>query len=1085
MTDRYSGAGKLRNLASFLIAFALVTFTFPAGAQSPPTNPPYSPAGRPARPAQPAPPDSSLATHTYTQAPAPTSYVVQPLSGIAPYFFPGTDYSSYFPSPLMWSYFGLSEVMTDPNDCTKFNWQIFDEALDEAAVWGRQVAFRFYLEYPGGTGSHPGNATPQCLINQGVTMQTNPFWGSVHPVWDDPRTIQTLQNFINAFAARYDTSGPNGGADPRIAYMTAGLIGLWGEWHECPYDGVASTPNMMASAASVQQIVNTLQQAIHNIQVEIRYAYLGGVAADQAIGLHDDSWDYRETNNGALCGDTLPQTLGGCPYAFLQYELDYGLENRWIHQSIGGEARPEIQGSIYSSWPNGSGQVDNPKAATELSHVTWMINQTGAQGGYSPTDPNIIAGVGAMGYKLYVPQANFNTSVGTNFNVGVTIENLGIAPFYYPWTVVLALRDGSGNVVKTWNTSWDLRTVQPLTIRAFPDWNVGADPAYISYGWPMNFETSLNASGVAAGNYSLAMRVVNPLETVTQAILESRGPSEGMQSYIPQQNYRPPSPFHFWNTNFSGGWLNLGNITLAGNCSGDCLAPTAPTLTSTGSTATSVSLSWSGSTDNVGVTGYYVFRGSTQIANVTGTSYTDTALTPSTQYSYSVKAFDAAGNISTASNPVTVTTAAASGPPAPTLSASNITTTSVVLSWSAVTDSAGVADYTVYSGSTQIATVNGTTYTVSGLAPSTTYAFSVRAVDGSGLVSPQSNVVSVTTASSSNTVSVEGESSGNVLTGGAVVQSCSACSGGSAVGYIGNNSGTLTVNVNVAAPGSYNVSIAYVNGDSSARTAQVTVNSGTAQTISFPPTGSWNAPNNLTLSSPVALNAGSNSIVFSNSSAWAPDIDKITLAVSGSSAGDTSPPTPPTLTVGTVTASSVALSWSGATDNVGVTGYDVLRGATQIANVIGTSFTDTGLASATQYSYSVKAYDAAGNLSAASNAVSVTTPSGSSGSSCHISYSIQSSWSTGFNAAINITNTGSTPINGWTLTWTWAGNQALTQVNGASYSQSGQSVTLTSLGWDSSIAAGATLSGDVSIAASYSGANTNPSSFSLNGTPCQ
>ena len=135
----------------------------------------------------------------------------------------------------------------------------------------------------------------------------------------------------------------------------------------------------------------------------------------------------------------------------------------------------------------------------------------------------------------------------------------------------------------------------------------------------------------------------------------------------------------------------------------------------------------------------------------------------------------------------------------------------------------------------------------------------------------------------------------------------------------------------------------------------------------------------------------------------------------------------------------------------------------------------------------MEAYDAAGNVSPASNTVSVTTSSGSTGGggSCHISYSIQSSWGTGFDAAINITNSGSTPINTWTLTWTWAGNQSLTQVNGATDSQNGQSVSLTALSWDGSIAAGATLSGDVSIVASFSGVNSNPSVFYLNGTQCQ
>ena len=268
-----------------------MTFTTVVSAQSPPTSPPYNPAGPPARPAQSAPPASGLATHTYTQAPTPSSYVIQPLSGIAPYFFSGDRLFQLLPQPIDVELLRAERSHDrDPNDCTKFDWTIFDEALDESAVWGRQMVFRFYLEYPGGTGSHPANATPQCLINQGVTMQTNPYWGSVHPVWDDPpHDSNSLENFINAFAARYDTAGPNGGPDPRIAYMTAGLIGLWGEWHEWPYDGEVDSPNMMASASTVQQIVSTYSQAFHNIQVEIRYAYLAGVAADPAIGLHDET----------------------------------------------------------------------------------------------------------------------------------------------------------------------------------------------------------------------------------------------------------------------------------------------------------------------------------------------------------------------------------------------------------------------------------------------------------------------------------------------------------------------------------------------------------------------------------------------------------------------------------------------------------------------------------------------------------------------------------------------------------------------------------------------------------------------------
>jgi bacillolysin len=94
--------------------------------------------------------------------------------------------------------------------------------------------------------------------------------------------------------------------------------------------------------------------------------------------------------------------------------------------------------------------------------------------------------------------------------------------------------------------------------------------------------------------------------------------------------------------------------------SADTTAPTAPTsLTASGTTATSTNLSWTASTDNIGVTGYDVFRGTTLIGSTTtATTFAATGLTASTAYTFSVKAKDAAGNISASSNVVNVTTSA-------------------------------------------------------------------------------------------------------------------------------------------------------------------------------------------------------------------------------------------------------------------------------------------------------------------------------------------------------------------------------------------------------------------------------------------
>jgi hypothetical protein len=110
--------------------------------------------------------------------------------------------------------------------------------------------------------------------------------------------------------------------------------------------------------------------------------------------------------------------------------------------------------------------------------------------------------------------------------------------------------------------------------------------------------------------------------------------------------------------------------------------------------------------------------------------------------------------------------------------------------------------------------------------------------------------------------------------------------------------------------------------------------------------------------------------------------DDISLDGPGGGGGsDTQAPTAPTgLTSTGKTSSSVSLAWGAASDNTGVTGYDIYSGGSnKLLTVSGTSATVSGLAASTAYSFTVKAHDAAGNSSAASNAVSVTTNAGSGG----------------------------------------------------------------------------------------------------------
>jgi len=198
----------------------------------------------------------------------------------------------------------------------------------------------------------------------------------------------------------------------------------------------------------------------------------------------------------------------------------------------------------------------------------------------------------------------------------------------------------------------------------------------------------------------------------------------------------------------------------------DTQAPSVPgNLTAPSTTSSSISLAWSASTDNVGVTGYQVLRAPgasggtfTQIATSASTSFSDSGLAASTTFRYQVRATDAAGNVSAASSPVTATTqAGGGGDTQPPSAPSNLTTTatsasSISLAWTGSTDNVGVTGYQILrapgaSGGAfaQVGTSTTSTFVNSALAANTTFRYQVRAIDAAANASAVSNTVTATT----------------------------------------------------------------------------------------------------------------------------------------------------------------------------------------------------------------------------------------------------------------------------------------------------------------------------------------------------
>jgi len=184
----------------------------------------------------------------------------------------------------------------------------------------------------------------------------------------------------------------------------------------------------------------------------------------------------------------------------------------------------------------------------------------------------------------------------------------------------------------------------------------------------------------------------------------------------------------------------------------DTSAPTVPgTVRATGASSTTVGITWDASSDNVGVTGYQIYRDGVKIATVTGTSWTDTGLTSGTAYVYKMKAVDAAGNISASSNNDTGTTLSADGKPTTpaNLVASKQSNRTVKLTWSdRSTNESGFDVYTSTNGSTwtklgTVATKSGSgstvSYTTGSFSAGTRY-FRVSAYNSTGESAPTSSV---------------------------------------------------------------------------------------------------------------------------------------------------------------------------------------------------------------------------------------------------------------------------------------------------------------------------------------------------------
>jgi chitodextrinase len=458
---------------------------------------------------------------------------------------------------------------------------------------------------------------------------------------------------------------------------------------------------------------------------------------------------------------------------------------------------------------------------------------------------------------------------------------------------------------------------------------------------------------------------------------------------------------------------NANNVRTADNH-----APTAPSgLSRSSLTQSSFTLNWTASTDNVGVVGYDVYRNGVFYTSVTGVSSSITGLSASMLYSMTVRARDAAGNVSASSPVLDVTTPDTQPPTVPTgLTSSNISQSSFTLSWSASADNVRVTSYDVYMNGTLVNSVTGTTVGITGLAPYTTYAMTVRAKDAAENVSNASIVLNVTTLDITPPSVPSNLSASSLTQSGFRLTWTASTDNVGVTGYYVYQDGVqiALVATNSANVTGLNASTRYVMTVRARDAAGNTSAASTSLTVLTPDTQAPNAPS--------GLNA-SNLTQTSFTLTWNPSTDNVAVtgyniyrdgtlvtSVTGTAAGisglavartyvmtvrakdaannlsvsstalnvttpDTEGPTAPgNLVYSNLTQSGFTLNWTASIDNVGVTRYNIYDHGTLLRSVTGTAATLTGLAASRTYEITVRAVDAAGNLSDPSSLVRITTP---------------------------------------------------------------------------------------------------------------
>ena len=352
------------------------------------------------------------------------SVLVNPFTGLVPWV--GSTNSTY---QTTLQYVNITWAELEP-DSGNYHWSVLESGWGNITQSRRRVGFRISTASPGEEGHID---IPQWLVNRGVRMRAYEIEGQygLAPDWDDPEFLQAHHNFIAALGARYDN-------DFRVAWIDVGSYGFWGEWHVWLNDTLA------ASQGSKQSILEDYFSAFPT--------------KPKVIAFDDDfATGYVTSHGGGIRNDCLGTSASNDWYL----ESVNGL-NDWVWKTaiIAGE----FCGGEYGAEQGTTERFDLNYQFIQQTHWSFI----GPAGGMlEPVNEqhrqNLDLLLKKLGYRFVLRKVDHPAEVtkGEEVTMSITVENKGVAPFYFDWPLVLYLIDESGEAVLTHSTSIDIRNWLP------------------------------------------------------------------------------------------------------------------------------------------------------------------------------------------------------------------------------------------------------------------------------------------------------------------------------------------------------------------------------------------------------------------------------------------------------------------------------------------------------------------------------------------------------------------------------------------------------------------------------------------------